>query len=71
MGQRSRRLNPLLSESDRGCFYRANPGGPIPGTGLGLTVSRKIVELHEGSIQLANLTPQGARATITLRTERG
>ena len=40
------------------------------GTGLGLTVSRKIVELHEGSIQIQNLTPRGARLTITLRTER-
>jgi signal transduction histidine kinase len=49
-------------------FFTTKAAGK--GTGLGLTVSRKIIEIHEGSIQIQNLEPHGARVTITLRTER-
>ena len=36
------------------------------GTGLGLVIVKKIVEEHGGEVSIANVSPQGARVTITL-----
>ena len=45
-------------------FFTTKPTGV--GTGLGLSVSRQIVEMHRGSIEIENGDPGGARVTITL-----
>jgi two-component system sensor histidine kinase KdpD len=47
-------------------FTRGQPESAVPGVGLGLAISRAIVDAHRGTIRAENLTPHGARFVITL-----
>ena len=49
-------------------FFTTKPTGM--GTGLGLPVSRKIIELHGGSLDVRNLKSGGVRVTIMLKAQR-
>ncbi|MGZ8898831.1 MAG: sensor histidine kinase [Limisphaerales bacterium] len=49
-------------------FFTTKPSGL--GTGLGLPVSKQILDLHGGSIGLGHGTRGGVRATITLKAEQ-
>jgi signal transduction histidine kinase len=42
--------------------------GPGEGTGLGLMVVKKIIDLHEGKIAIANAEGGGAQVTIALKS---
>ncbi len=49
-------------------FFTTKPTGV--GTGLGLPVSRRIIELHGGSLEIQNVPGGGVRATIVLKAQR-
>jgi PAS domain S-box-containing protein len=49
-------------------FFTTKPTGV--GTGLGLPVSKKIIELHGGSLDIQNLKEGGVRVTIMLKAHR-
>ena len=46
-------------------FYRADTSGKIPGTGLGISIVREIVNLHGGNIEVESTF--GAGTTVTLQ----
>ena len=49
-------------------FFTTKPTGV--GTGLGLPVSKKIIELHGGSIDIGNRPEGGVSVAIALRAEK-
>jgi PAS domain S-box-containing protein len=49
-------------------FFTTKPTGV--GTGLGLPVSKKIIELHGGSLDIRNIKGGGVRVTILLKSHR-
>lgn len=45
-------------------FYRADTSGKIPGTGLGMSIVKEIVELHGGKVSLVSKTGCGTSVTL-------
>jgi PAS domain S-box-containing protein len=47
-------------------FYRGGNVGDIPGAGLGLTVAKKLLDIHGGQIAVASEVGMGTTFTVTL-----
>jgi signal transduction histidine kinase len=45
-------------------FYRADPSGAIPGTGLGLTLVKEIAEAMHGSVDVVSEVGHGTAVTL-------
>jgi PAS domain S-box-containing protein len=45
-------------------FYRADTSGRVPGTGLGMSITKEIVEHHKGSISIVSAPGEGTQVTI-------
>jgi signal transduction histidine kinase len=45
-------------------FYRADTSGKVPGTGLGMSIVKEIMALHQGSVEVAS--EPGVGTTVTL-----
>jgi PAS domain S-box-containing protein len=47
-------------------FYRADTSGKIPGTGLGMSIVKEIVDLHGGELEITSEVGTGSTVTIWL-----
>ena len=52
----------LVRVSER--FYRADTSGKVPGTGLGMSIVREIIELHGGELELASSIGSGTTVSL-------
>jgi PAS domain S-box-containing protein len=50
-------------------FHRASNVGQVPGTGLGLTIVRRVVEFHRGTLAFTSEAGVGTTFTLTLPRE--
>jgi signal transduction histidine kinase len=45
-------------------FYRADASGKVPGTGLGMSIVKEIVDIHRGQVEIVSQPGQGTAVTL-------
>ena len=55
-----------LEQQARVCerFYRADASGKIPGTGLGMSIVKEIIEPHGGRVDIRSESRAGTEVTL-------
>lgn len=48
-------------------FWRANHGVDIPGTGLGMSLVKEVMEIHQGRVVITSKPGKGTRVTLWLK----
>jgi signal transduction histidine kinase len=61
-------IDPMFHDRIFGLFNKLNPG--IDGTGIGLTLVKRIVEIHGGQIWVESKLGQGATFYFTLPDQK-
>lgn len=51
-------------------FYRADKSGKLPGSGLGMSIVKEIVELHGGTLSIASVLGQGSTISLFVPLDR-
>jgi signal transduction histidine kinase len=59
-------MTPIQLERMCERFYRADSSGNIPGTGLGMSIVKEIIELHGGHVAVASDIGQGTRVSLQI-----
>ncbi|MDP1960376.1 MAG: MASE1 domain-containing protein [Methylotenera sp.] len=61
IGMTSKQLNHIYDK-----FYRADTSGNIPGTGLGMAITKEIIEHHGGNVRIESEADKGTSVTLLL-----
>ncbi len=45
-------------------FYRADTSGKVQGTGLGMSITKEIMDIHRGKVEISSILGKGTLVTL-------